>query len=748
MLPKSSFRWLALSVSCLALMPETAALAQLAEGLGPPSASEPEAVPMIEFSADELSYDENMDLITASGNVLVQRNNQRLTADEVRYDRQSGEVTASGNVLLDDGTGVHAVADDFRLTESLRDGAVSNILLVLSDESRLAAKSGVRVDGVSTLDHAVYSPCAVVDEDGCPLKPVWQLKAVQVVHDPERGRVFYKGARLEMFGVPVLALPRFSHPDSFGDSRTGLLPPEFGISRELGGEVRIPWLWAIAPDRDLKLTANLFTDAAPVLGADYRQLLRGGPVQIGGLVTYANGREEDLATGSIVETPRKIRGAIDANGRIDHRNGWRSSFSTRLTNDDNFLGRYQVSLDTRLRSTYALEHFGNSAQSGEHYFGVRGWYYQDLKQGVSARNLPIALPLVDFLWRLPGEQFGGRVMLQANSLGLYRKEGQSMARAVALARWDRSMLTSMGQRLTLTAMLRGDVYHNDDGALADELVYAGRDGWQARAIPLAAVDVEWPMAGALFGGTQVLSPRLQFVASAPTANASIPNEDSRAIDLEDANLFSLNRFPGYDRWEGGARITYGADWRWSAPGIAIDAQIGQSYRLDDGRSFFPQGTGLSERLSDFVGRATLRIGRFVEITERLRLDKNTLAIRRNEIDVALGSRKTFVSLGYFKYNRSIALEDLRDHQELRAGARIAFAKYWSIYGSTVLDLTPKSADPVTSQDGFQPIRHRIGINYTDECFEIGFGWKRNHVDNPNARKGNAVQFTLKLRNLG
>ncbi|MCG2842370.1 LPS assembly protein LptD [Sandaracinobacter sp. RS1-74] len=734
------------SAALLALLPAVAAHAQEP---GPPSAAPALAEPMVEFEADQLVYDENVEVITATGNVRVRRENQTVTADTVVYNRRTGLVSASGNVMMDDGNGIRAVADDFELTESLRDGAVENLLLILSDGSRLAAKSGVRENGVSRLDRAAYSPCAVVDEvTGCPKEPVWQLKAVRVVHDPMRGRVFYTGARLEMFGVPVVALPKLSHPDSFDKSQTGLLQPDFSISRELGGEVRIPYLWSIAPDQDLTLTGNLYTNVRPVIGADYRQLFAGGPIQIGGLVTYARGQREDLQTGEIVSTPERLRGAIQGNGRIEHGDGWRSSFSARLTNDDNFLGRYQVSLDTRLRSTYALERFEDRAAVGQRYFSVRGWYFQDLTPTSDASKVPVALPLVDLMWRLPDKLLGGQVLVQANSLGLYRKDGQSMARALAFAQWDRSFLTPMGQRITFTGLLRGDVYTASDSLLADEPVYAGSDGWAARFVPLAAVDMEWPFAGQLFGGTQTLSPRVQIVASTSTANGGIPNEDSRAIDLEDSNLFSLNRFPGYDRWEGGTRITYGVDWRWSRPGLALSAQMGQSYRLDNNENYFPQGTGLSGRTSDIVGRASVRIGRYVEVTQRLRLDKNNLAIRRNETDVAIGSRQTFVSVGYLKYNRNIDLEDLTDHEEVRAGARVAFGNYWAVFGSTVIDLTSRAEDVFTTNDGFQPIRHRLGVSYTDECFEFGVTWKRNYVDNPNAREGNTFLFSIKLRNLG
>ena len=190
------------------------------------------------------------------------------------------------------------------------------------------------------------------------------------------------------------------------------------------------------------------------------------------------------------------------------------------------------------------------------------------------------------------------------------------------------------------------------------------------------------------------------------------------------------------------------DWRWTKPGIAVQAQVGQSYRLDDSMALFPEGTGLAGRVSDVVGRASVRIGRYVEVTQRLRLDKDSLAIRRNETDLAIGSRRTFLSVGYLKYNRNIALEDLPDHEEVRAGARVAFGKYWAVFGSTVVDLTSTGEDPLTTNDGWQPIRARLGVSYTDECFDFGLTWKRNYIDNPNARQGDTILFTLALRNLG
>jgi LPS-assembly protein len=209
--------------------------------------------------------------------------------------------------------------------------------------------------------------------------------------------------------------------------------------------------------------------------------------------------------------------------------------------------------------------------------------------------------------------------------------------------------------------------------------------------------VKWPLVGRAFGGTQVLTPRVQLVASPPIRNLAVPNEDARAIDLEDSNLFALNRFPGYDRIEDGVRFTYGFDWQFERPRWRIKTTVGQSYRLTNKPTLLPDGTGLTEPDSDIVGRTEVRYRDFVKLTHRFRLDKDNAAIRRNEFDAAVGTQRTYVEVGYVKLNRNIdaSLEDLRDREELRVAGRLAFARYWSLFGSGVVNLTDRNEDPAT-----------------------------------------------------
>src|SRR3546814_6181884 len=134
------------------------------------------------------------------------------------------------------------------------------------------------------------------------------------------------------------------------------------------------------------------------------------------------------------------------------------------------------------------------------------------------------------------------------------------------------------------------------------------------------------------------------------ANLDLPNEDARAVDLEDSNLFALNRFAGYDRFEDSTRFTYGVDYSLSLPGISIDTTVGQSYRLTTRPSLFPDGTGLTDRFSDYVGRTEIRYRDVVSLVHRFRLDKDNLAFRRNEVDATIKSEEHTSELQSLKSN--------------------------------------------------------------------------------------------------
>jgi len=529
-----------------------------------------------------------------------------------------------------------------------------------------------------------------------------------------------------------------------GGAVSGFLVPDIKSSPSNGIEVAESYYWKIANNRDLTGTLHVFTKSAPMASFEYRALTDIGAYQITGYATSSNRISLD-DTNPDPNRERAFRGYIFANGKFQLDPAWSITASIRRATDRTFLRRYDISRDDRLRSSVEIERIDQDS-----YFSFAGYTTQTMRSGQDQGLMPIAIPVIDYRRRIDDPWLGGKFEIQANTMGITRKEGQDTQRAFASAQWSLRKLTSMGQEVVLTGLVRGDVYHSDENDTTTTALYRGESGWQGRAIALAAVDVKWPLVGQVFGGTQVFTPRVQLVATPHLKNLEIPNEDSRAVELEDTNLFSLNRFPGYDRFEDGVHFTYGFDWTFERPRWRIKSTVGQSVRLSNEEQILPDGTGLADKVSDFVGRTEVRYRNFVSVIHRFRLDKDTLAFRRNEFDLSLGSNQTYFELGYAKLDRNISntIEDLQDREEVRAAGRVAFANYWSMFGSAVVNLTDKNEDPTYGSDGFQPLRTRLGVAYEDDCLEIAVTWRRDYVSNGDARKGDSFQLHFALKNIG
>lgn len=708
-----------------------------------PSHQEESADRKIDFQADEVDYNDKDNIVTATGDVFLRRNDKTLRADSVMWNRTTGEITATGNIRSVDADGNELLTGMMTVDQDMSIGFTTNMLLLLREGGRLAANEGQKQqDGTILLTRVSYTGCDVLNTKGCSTTPSWRINAHRVIYDPKKKLVKFKSAQLVVFGIPLPPIPT-ALVATDGRAISGPLIPDIRLTASNGAEFSEGEYLRLSDNKDLTLRGYVFTKVDPMLQANYRALTDTGAYQITGYVT----RSPVLsAAGTPIGTGQdQLRGYIDANGKFQLSPDWSVSFSGRLASDRTFLRRYYINGDDLLRSTVNVEHIDKDS-----YFSLAGWAFQTLRTDELQGTVPIALPVMDYRRRIADPLLGGQITLEANTLAITRTAGQDTQRAFVSAQWDVRRVTPWGQQVTFTGLARADAYHSSGNQLTTTPIYQGLPGWQTRGVVLGAVDVTWPLIGTIMGGTQVLTPHFQVVAAPSVPNLSIPNEDARAIELEDDNLFALNRFPGYDRIEDGTRFTYGLDWQLEVPRWKINATIGQSYRLSSKPTLLPEGTGLSGRMSDIVGRTEIRYRDLFKITHRYRLDHDTLGFRRNEIDLAVGSEKSYVEVGYVKLNRHFdpTIEDLQDSTEARASVRLALSRYWSVFGSGILDIDDTTVVNGVTLNKYQPLRTRAGISYNSDCFELDLTWRKDYVTIGDVAKGSSFELHFSLKNLG
>ncbi len=680
----------------------------------------------VAFTADEVQYDRDNAVVSASGNVEAWQNDNILRADKITFDRNTNVAAASGHVVIVQPDGQVLFSDYAELTEGLRDGVLRGMRAILAENGRLVANGARRTDGkINELSRAIYTTCNLCAAD--PTKPpLWQIRARSIVQDGENKRIEYRDAVVDIYGVPVAYLPYIWHTDPSVRRASGFLVPDFGSSKHLGGFLRAPYFWAIDEQSDATITPNFNTQNYLNVNTDYRRRFNDGTLRV---------------DGSLGIDRRKPQAAIFARGAFAYDDTWRYGFnidrasSSRYLNDYSFTGRDDV-----LTSSIFLEGFGTGA-----YTRLDSIAYQGLVNSISQARLPYVLPRYQYSFFGEPDALGGRLSFETVDFNVIRQIGTNTQRAGAVLNWQRPFSGAFGEVYGLT--LQNVAAGYTATSLNQNPNYARVGSAEtARDHPQAAIEVRWPLVrdgGAL--GTQTIEPIAQFVAGPNTGGGQrtlrIPNEDSLDFEFTDQNLFSLNKYPGIDRLEGGLRANVGLHLNWTVGTAAVDALVGQSYRAHRDDSF-PVGSGLERRASDIVTRTTVTPAPWLDLTGRTRVDNRNGNIRFADAIGSTGTPLLRLNAGYiysavnpyFYYDtQAVPASYLQHRNEVTAGVNSQFGPYR--LGATA------RRDVNTNK----MVSAGLRATYEDECFIFDANFIRRYtsLNGDNGASTFLLQITLK-----
>lgn len=670
-----------------------------------------------DLAADSMTYDRELGLITATGNVQITYGGRLLIADKVTYNQKTDIVQATGNASLTENNGEVLLGERFDITGDLKDGVIYNIGLVLADRSRVAGTGARRSNGVKTeVRNAVYSPCNLCEEDPSAA-PMWQLKAVRVIHNSEEKRVEYRDAWLEVFGVPVIYTPYLSHPDPTVKRRSGLLAPSFSSSSELGFRVQTPYFWAIDEYQDATFTPMITTDGGSGAILEYNKNFEKGQIR---------------ANGSFVvnDPDRGERGYIDFESEYHINKTWRAGLDVETASDDTYSRRYGFDTESVLISRGYIEGF-----KGKNYQSVNAYAFDDLRSDSESRNSPIVLPIYDFNYVGNRDRTGGITSFDFNAMNLIREKGDVSTRRISFRpRWDRPFRGNYGELYNASVSLAADGYHSSNVNQDDNSEFTGFAG---RVLPRASLSWRLPLIrpGETFNNT--VEPIVKVVSAPNVGRTSlIPNEDSPEIEFDETNLLSDNLFDGLDRIEGGTRVSYGMNWivTGKKEGSA-SFFLGQAYRPREDSNFGP-GTGLDDNFSDVIGRIHFRPNQFADITYRTQLSPDDLGVQRNELTGSIGPSSLKANASYIFIGQQPNSE-FEGREELNASLSSQINENLSTNFTSLYDIEDSDLRSLGLQ-----------VVYENECLKFTSQLSRSFFEDRDLRPEDRITFTIVLKTLG
>ena len=744
--------------------------------------------------ADEIRYDYNNELVSAAGNVQIYYNGGTIEADRVVYDQRTKRLRAEGNARLTEPDGKVSYGDVIDLSDDYRDGFIDSLRLETADDTRMAAIRADRTGANYTVfQSGVYTACEPCQDD--PRKPpLWQVKAVRIIHNESEHMMYFEDARLEFFGVPLAWMPYFSAPDPTVKRKTGFLMPVITTSTAYGLGVETPYYFALAPNYDATISPRITSGQGPLIRGEFRLRLDNGDITLRGAAIDQLDKDKFIngELGSPTPGYRDFRGALEASGHFALSSQWSWGFDAQGVTDGTFFQDYKIlPLQSNLTSTDPLlgavstgiNQIYLDGRGDRSYFDMRAIHYFGFSQLDVQKELPVILPVIDHDYTFDQPVLGGELSTKFNFTNLSRAQASfdpisttaqlnglcnlntadpsqrtpancllrgipgDYARASAEVDWRSRFTDPLGEVWIPFASLRGDAIaldvNNQPGV--SNFINPG-DSDVARGMPTVGVEYHYPFIGISSWGTQTIEPIAQLIVRPnETAIGKLPNEDSQSLVFDDTNLFKVDKFAGWDRVEGGGRANAGLQYtaQFNRGGY-VDALFGQSYQLFGTNSFAVGdatntglGSGLDKTLSDYVARITYQPNRIFSYSARFSFDEETFSVQRMEVEARANFERWTASILYGDYAAQPQLGFVTRRDGILTTAALKLSQNWVVNGGVRYDL-----------DANKVSQNRIGFGYIDDCLAVSLNYYADYTYSGNVSSSQTFMLSLALRTLG
>jgi len=664
------------------------------------------------MTADSVSYDSRTGELLASGHVVVIYQQTRMEADSIRYNSLTGQIQATGPLRITDPSGAVFTASMASLSTDLSAGIIQEARLLLANRFQITAAEIRRSSSrFNVLYRTVGSTCTVSAQNPVP---IWQIRSERVIHDTETKRLYFEGARFEVLGLPIAYVPNLRLPDPSVTRATGLLYPQIISSEIYGYGLKLPYYVTFGDHADATFTPFATTNGAFLLEAEYRRRYVNGALNIHGAFAL-HGSAGDTGD-SFLKSDFTYTLANKAQLFLD----------LSLASDDAFMRRYGYDDTDRLVSQGGVRRYADNQ-----LFEASAIFFQSLRDDEVDTEVPFALPRVDYRRTWEEDLTGGRIGINASTVGLFRITGRDVARFSAAVDWRKDWAAPLGIRATTFAEVQGDVYRVwDDVGFGNAPLF--------RLTPSVGADISLPLAQSTKSGAlMVLSPVVQFIYTPELAfNDAVPNEDSLQVEFDETNLFGLSRFPGEDQIETGFRANVGVSFRrYDAEGWTLGLDIGQVFRASPSTQF-STGSGLAGLRSDILAAVSFELPPKLRLISRL-LVAPGVGIRRAETEIAFNRNRLNLEATFVFLAADVVADSPIDRSEANIGVGYQISNYWSTSATLRRDLR---AD--------ENIFGEIGLIYANECVEVAVSLSRRFTTSNNVPPDTNFDVSVKLAGFG
>lgn len=694
-----------------------------------------------------------------TGGVLVTQPGRRITADEafVKRDNKTGKIvviTLIGNVHLQQYNRlivatygrINLIKHTILLKNALYhmgpafQGETSDKVKLHYDTWGYAGYIHNPTQQLINLSQATYTTCS-------PRNQVWMMSGTHMRLNRNTGLGHAKNIVLRFYKVPIAYFPYLRFPI---DNRrvSGFLLPDFIHSERQGTRIGVPFYWNMASNYDMTITPYYNTERGFQISDLFRYLTRNGHGRLylsylpydqafkdfrrDTINQYSNIPAADLYLDKL-RGMQNDRAFGSFNGEEQWNDDWHTNYHLNYVTDPYYFHdvptRYTFNNPNQLLNELDLQ-----------YQGMH-WNFLSMVEAYQT------LHLIDQYYQPAYDQFMRLPELDAN--GFYPNLWKNLSFSVSTQAVDFQYEGAFPTRTPDIPVPVGGRFHARPGLSYDEVWRAGyiepqmyvdatsyanrfetttggvsRSAFdKTRVLPIVDVDTGLYFDRNFdFGHTdyiQTLEPRLFYLYVPYENQDEYPDFDTQLLPFSFNQLFSVNRFTGFDRLDNANQMSLGLTSRIlnsDSGEEKIRLGLGFIYYIQDPKVDLPGVTLEHETLSPLVGDLTYDINRLWSYNASMAWDFHNEHVNNAGTSLRyqdMGNRIFTFGYNYVFDEGDNLVGQSNSTNQIFSGVSMPFLNHWTGFGFAEYNFS-----------GEYPESYFAGLQYDSCCWALRFVFNR------------------------
>ncbi|RLA25636.1 MAG: LPS-assembly protein LptD [Gammaproteobacteria bacterium] len=616
-----------------------------------------EQSPMDIFSGSSEIFD--LDLVSLSGEVDLQRSDQHVMADRADYNQSSGVLGLYGDITYSDaGMALHSTSAQVNLQED--SSLLRNVSFIIPSSPIRGSADVVYRDSptFSRYKEVTYTACEPGNQD-------WMLHASRMKVNDETGRVAVKHGWLEFKSVPVMYFPYGSFP--VDDRRlSGLLTPTIGLSGRNGVDVRLPFYWNMAPNYDMTIAPRYMSERGFMIGADFRYLWH----RTTGEIDF-----EILPKDQLTDT---LRWGGSFLNRTQFTDNLVMNINANYVSDNAYFSDLDGSLGLNNRNRYLESNADISYTLPWMSVSARIDNYQNIDPNALDSNVPYRrLPQLKLDMFKSFDNMPVEVGVDSEYVFFQRHfpDGKPQGQRFNIKPSVSFPFVSQAGFIVPKVALQHTQYWLDEQATSGPLSIS-------KTLPIVSVDSGLFFERDFESITHTIEPRLYYLYVPYVDQSDIPNFDTALYDFNFGQLFRDNEFNGIDKTQNTNQLTAALTSRLVEDGRdRIKLTLGEIFYFEDRKVNLVGNQVHSELLSNLITELSSEITDELKFISSMQWSFKNKAVNRGNADLRYRglTNKFIFNVGYRYQQRQPEFGRFAQNQVV-ASAIVPVYDDWSVVG--------------------------------------------------------------------